>query len=126
MSKDNSKESYKRSGAKFSKITEGKSSGMYCVNAWYSTKIGMVRIKAFGTEEVRGKTCTFHKAIAEVSNKSVGSCFTYPVLINVSNMNMPIEKLGILVTANGSGRTKSGKLVKGAVVSLNGQKKGGK
>lgn len=108
----------KMSGATFSLIKEGKSKGMLSVNAWLKGRNGLVRISAFGYDTVKGKNCTFQKAVAEVTNMTSMSTSKYAVLINETTKRMSIKELNLLVTAKGGGYTSTGKRVTGAVVRL--------
>lgn len=114
------KQRFKKSGASFTTIRTGKSQGMVAVNAWIKTRNGLLKISAFGYAKTaksdRGNE--FQKAVAEVTNLGSGQTAKYPVLINITKSKMSIKELNLLVTANGGGRTRSGKNVRGAVVSL--------
>lgn len=109
---------YKKSGAKFSQIKTGKSTGMMSVNAWLVTRQGLLTIKAFGYAKAKGDKCEFQKAVAEIINTSSGQKSTFPVLINVTTRRMKIKELGWIVTAAGGGQTRNGKRVTGAVVKI--------
>lgn len=92
---------------------------MLAVNAWYSTKDGLVKITAFGYDKVKGGSCEFQKCVAEVIQLRTGQISKYPTLINATTKRMNIKELNLCVTAAGAGTTRSGKRVRGAVVQLN-------
>lgn len=112
----------KKSGATFTVCKEKVNGheGMISVNAWVSTKAGLVKLHALGYETVKGKKSgkLFQKCVVEVTNAASGQTSKYPALINVEKKVVAVNQIGWLITSNGFGVTSSGKKVRGAVVQL--------
>jgi hypothetical protein len=118
---------YKRSGAVYSKIRKGNFEGDTIVNAWRVTKMGLMQATVApylgsngrGNEIVNsnGKSGNtpkeYQKMICTIKNTSIGTTQTYHVLMNVKTQVISIQELGLCITPNGSGVTKSGKRVTG-------------
>lgn len=118
---------YKRSGAVYSRIRKGNFEGDIIVNAWRSTKNGLMEAvvapylgqNGKGNEIVNsnGKSGNtpkeYQKMLCTISNKSIGTTQTYHVLMNVKTQVISIQELGLCITPNGSGITKRGKRVTG-------------
>lgn len=111
----------KKSGAKYSKIGEGKFRDYPIINAWLKTKNGLITFKVapyHGTREVDSKTGNrFINMIVEVRDGFNVSVF--PCMFSVKTRYVIIDKLGLLITPKGQGVTGSGKTVFGAVLKLN-------
>lgn len=118
---------YKRSGAVYSKIRNGNFEGDIIVNAWRVTKMGLMQATVApymgangkGNEIVNsnGKSGNtpkeYQKMICTIKNTSIGTSQTFHVLMNIKSQVIAIQELGLCITPNGSGTTKSGKRVTG-------------
>ena len=118
---------YKRSGAVYSKIRKGNFEGDIIVNAWRSTKYGLMQAvvspylgqNGKGNEIVnsQGKNGSTHKEyqkmICVIKNTSLGTSQTYHVLMNLKSQVIVIQELSLCITPNGSGTTRKGKRVTG-------------
>jgi hypothetical protein len=118
---------YKRSGAVYSKIRNGNFEGDIIVNAWRSTKLGLMKATVTpysgqsgkGTEIVNsnGKSGNtpkeYQKMICVIQNTSLGTTQNYHVLMNIRSQVIVIQELGLCITPNGSGVTRKGKRVTG-------------
>lgn len=118
---------FKRSGAVYSRIKNGNFEGDIIVNAWRSTKYGLMQATVSpyvgssgkGNEIVNsnGKSGNtpkeYQKMICTIKNTSLGTTQTYHVLMNIKTQVIVIQDLGLCITPNGSGVTKRGKRVTG-------------
>jgi len=112
---------FKRSGATYSKIRNGNFVGETIVNAWRVTKNGLMTATCTpyngangkGSQVVESEKHEYKKMICTVKNTSMGTSQTFHVLMNVKTQVISINELSLCITPNGSGRTKSGKNVKG-------------
>jgi hypothetical protein len=118
---------YKRSGAVYSKIRKGNFEGETIVNAWRKTKFGLMQATVSPYKGANGKGMEvvhsngkngsspkeYHKMICVIKNTSMGTSNIYPVLMNVKTQVISIQELGLCITPNGSGVTRSGKRVTG-------------
>lgn len=118
---------FKRSGAVYSTIRNGAFAGHTIVNAWKVTKNGILTAKVApysGTKEQGLKTVLsngssgntpkeYQKMICTITNKTMGTSQIYPVLMNLQTKVIVIQDLGMCITPNGSGQTRSGKRVTG-------------
>lgn len=120
-------QTFKKSGAVYSRIRNGNFEGNTIVNAWRKTRLGLMKATVApyagqgnrGLEIVnsQGKSGNqekeYQKMICTITNDTVGSNQTYHVLMNVKTQVIVIKELGLCITPNGSGVTKSGKRVTG-------------
>ncbi|KLT70351.1 MULTISPECIES: hypothetical protein [unclassified Flavobacterium] len=118
---------FKRSGAVYSKIRNGNFEGNTIVNAWRKTKMGLMQAtvtpysggngKGLEIVNSQGKSGNqdkeYQKMICTIKNTSIGTNQTYHVLMNVKTQVIVIQDLGLCITPNGSGVTRSGKRVTG-------------
>lgn len=114
----NNQQMYKKSGATYSKIRNGNFEGATIVNAWRSTKQGLMTAtvtpyaKNGGDELVTSrKGNEFQKMICTILMN--GQKSVYPVLMNTKSKVIVISDLSLCITPNGSGMTRSGKRVTG-------------
>jgi hypothetical protein len=109
----------KRSGAKYTMLKDGNWKGNYIVNAWNSSKSrGMITVKvspyhATGKIVTSEKGNEYHKMIAHVFYKRTGNTVVIPCLMNIETQVIVLKEIGMVVTPNGNGRTRSGKAVTG-------------
>ena len=107
----------KRSGATYTKMRKGKHEGLDCVNAWKAGKNGMLTASAFPVDGVihvgKDKGHEFMRYVVTVTNASMGTNSTYWCLMRLDTKKINISELGLVITPNGSGFTKSGKRVTG-------------
>ncbi|BFM44936.1 hypothetical protein CFS9_35770 [Flavobacterium sp. CFS9] len=120
-------QTYKKSGAVYSRIRNGNFEGNTIVNAWRKTRLGLMKAtvapyagqgnKGLEIVNSQGKSGNqekeYQKMICTITNDTVGSNQTYHVLMNVKTQVIVIKELGLCITPNGSGVTKSGKRVTG-------------
>lgn len=118
------KPEFKKSGAKYSDINKGKNKGGIIVNAWNVSKNrGMITATATPVSdeifesEKSGKS--YQRYAVEVFYKNTGAKNTYWVLMNVKTQVIGIPELGMCISPVGSGRTKSGKSVRGYFGTFN-------
>lgn len=118
---------YKRSGATYSKIKNGNFEGEIIVNAWRSTKMGLMTATVApyagannkGLELVKSggkngdKDIEYQKMMCVIKNTTLGTSQMYPVLMNVKTKVIVLQELSLCITPNGQGTTKSGKRVSG-------------
>ncbi|KFF15084.1 hypothetical protein [Flavobacterium hydatis] len=118
---------YKRSGAVYSRIRNGNFEGDTIVNAWRSTKLGLMKatVAPYSGQGGKGREIVnssgksgnqdkeYQKMICTIQNTSLGTNQTYHVLMNLKTQVIVIQELGLCITPNGSGTTKSGKRVTG-------------
>lgn len=112
----NNQQNYKKSGAVYSKIKSGKNEGAYCVNAWRKTRNGLMKASAFPAGDKQyesGKGNAFMRYAVEISNADAGTHQTYWALMSLATQMIYIKELGLVISPNGSGYTKSGKRVYG-------------
>ncbi len=106
----------KRSGAVYSRIKNGKFDGMTIINAWRKTKMGLMTCKVapYHASEVLVKSDRneFVKMIAEIKLPT-GQIQIEPCLMNMTNKKVVLQKMGLVISPNGSGVTSSGKRVTG-------------
>lgn len=110
---------YKKSGAKFTRYRDGRFAGTDLVHiaAWRKTKSGLQTLSMNpldGTEHVgkeKGKTHIVY--IGKLINKSAGTITTVLGSYQKESGKLVLNDLGLVVSPNGHGKTKSGKVVKG-------------
>jgi len=121
MGRNNQKsKSAKRSGVVYSKIKNGNFKGGTIINAWRVTRNGLVTFKVSpykGTKQYMVDNDEMQTMMCEVVNKTTGQSTAYPVSYNLNTKKIYLKKIGICITPNGSGKTKSGKYVTGSVVT---------
>lgn len=114
---DYSYNSVKKSGATYTKIREGKNEGLYAVNAWRKTKMGLMTAKAFPANREVVHTSQegneFITYAVEISNTTMGTSQTYWSLMNTKTRKLFIKELGLVISPNGSGVTSGGQRVTG-------------
>ena len=110
-------QTFKKSGAVYSRIKDGKMEGMLAVNAWRKTKSGLMTASAFPvdqTEHIGEKSKnTFIRYAVEVQNRDLGTSQTYWCLMQKESKKIIIKELGLVISPNGNGVTSSGKRVTG-------------
>lgn len=118
---------YKRSGAVYSRIRKGNFEGDTIVNAWRATKMGLMQatVTPYSGQDGKGREIVnsqgksgnqdkeYQKMICTIKNTTVGTNQTYHVLMNLKTQVIVIQELGLCITPNGSGTTRSGKRVTG-------------
>lgn len=118
---------YKKSGAVYSRIRNGNFEGDTIVNAWRKTRLGLMKATVAPYEGQNGKgreivnsagksgnqDKEYQKMICTITNDTAGTNQTYHVLMNLKTQVIVIKELGLCITPNGSGVTKSGKRVTG-------------
>ncbi|MEN2434962.1 hypothetical protein AAH994_06080 [Weeksellaceae bacterium A-14] len=107
---------YKKSGASFSKITKGANEGLYFVSAWKKTRAGMVKATATplsnkSTESARGNQ--YIPYLVTCIHMGTLQATKYNGIMNIQTRVLVISDLGMCITPNGSGKTKSGTMAKG-------------
>lgn len=114
---DYSYNSIKKSGAHYTQIREGKNEGLYAVNAWRKTKMGLMTAKAFPANREVVYTSKegneFITYAVEISNTTLGTSQTYWALMNKKTRKLFIKELGLVISPNGSGITSGGRRVAG-------------
>jgi len=105
----------KKSGAIYTKIRKGKNEGQMAVNAWRKTRNGLMTASAMPVDGVThsGQRNDFMRYVVNVVNQGYGTTQTYWCLMNVKTQTITIKELGLVISPNGSGRTASGKNVRG-------------
>jgi len=111
----------KRSGAVYTVIKKGNFEGNTIVNAWRSTKLGIMTAVVApyagegkrGLEIVNSEKNEYQKMICTITNKTLGTSQIYPVLMNLKTKTIVISELGLVISQNGSGVTSKGKRVTG-------------
>ena len=107
----------KKSGAKYSTINKGNYIGETIVNAWNVSKNkGLITATVSpykGSEIVESERNQYMKMIAVVNYENSGVQKVIPCLMNTKTRVISLEEIGMCITPNGSGRTKSGKSVTG-------------
>ncbi|MEW7401577.1 hypothetical protein AB2S31_15115 [Elizabethkingia anophelis] len=111
------KPQYKKSGATYTRIKKGKGEGLMAVNAWRKTKYGLMTATAMpyhaGDVSTSQRGHDYIKYIVTVTTMAFGTQQVYTCLMNVKSQVITISELGLCITPNGSGRTASGKNVRG-------------
>lgn len=115
---NNSGKQYKSSGAKFTRIANGKfaGTGLQHIAAWRKTKLGLQTLSMNpldGVEHVSQSNKTHLVYIGELVNKSMGTVTTVLGTYQKESGKLVLDKLGLVVSPNGQGQTKSGKSVRG-------------
>lgn len=114
----NNQQRFKKSGAKYSKISQGKYKGSTIVNAWNKSRSrGLITAvvapykgsKKYTTD--KGKE--YQTMIAKILYSNSGVEKIIPCSMNVQTKVIVLSEIGMVITPNGSGQTKSGKNVKG-------------
>ncbi|SEF62241.1 hypothetical protein SAMN05421847_0476 [Halpernia humi] len=106
----------KKSGAVYSRIKKGKNEGGTSVNAWRKTKNGLMTANAFpvdGVEHASQDGKISMRYVVEVVNRDMGTTQTYWCLMSKDTKKIFIKELGLVISPNGSGVTRSGKRVTG-------------
>lgn len=107
---------YKKSGAIFSKITKGKYEGLMAVNAWKKTKYGMIKANAIPLSNSSSESANGNQyvpyLVTVIDMNSLQSS-KYNGIMNIQTRILTITDLGMCITPNGSGTTKSGTKVRG-------------
>jgi hypothetical protein len=109
----------KRSGAKFTMLKDGKHKGLYIVNAWNTSKSrGMITAKVapyHASDKIvtSEKGNEYVKMMASIFYKRTGQTLLMPCLMNQETQVIVLKDLGMVITPNGTGRTRSGKAVSG-------------
>lgn len=108
----------KKSGAKYSKIGKGNFVGATIVNAWNKSRKGMITCTVSpykkSDELVKSESGNeYMKMIAVVRYERTGVEKIIPVLRNLETNVIVLKEIGMVITPNGSGRTSTGKAVKG-------------
>ena len=106
----------KKSGTVYTKMKKGKNVGLFCVNAWRKTKVGLITATAMPVDGVIHTSDKGNEAMRYVVNiidQNSGTTQTYWCLMNVKTQMIFIKELGLMLSPNGSGFTSSGKRVSG-------------
>jgi hypothetical protein len=108
---------FKKSGAKYTEIRKGNFIGMTCVNAWKSSKNGLITVSVMPynksdelVESEKGNT--YIKMIARVNYPS-GIEKVLPCLMNEKTKVISLSDISMCISPNGSGQTRNGKNVTG-------------
>jgi hypothetical protein len=115
---NNNQQIFKKSGAVYSKISKGNFVGLTCVNAWKSSKMGMITCSVMpyhaSNEIVENSNGTnvYIKMIARIEFPG-GVERVFPVLMNEKTKVIAISELSLCITPNGSGTTRNGKRATG-------------
>ena len=117
---NNGGQQVKRSGATYTKLKNGKyaDSGLFTVKAWRKTKFGLQVADAYpyGDGTIHVGKLKKHEHVTytvTISNQSMGTSQVYYTLMRLDTQKINIPELGLVISPNGSGRTASGKNVKG-------------
>lgn len=115
-SRNNDNSQFKKSGSVFSKISKGKMEGLYAVNAWKKNKAGMIRANAMpisnsSSESAKGNQ--YIPYLVTITHMNTLQSTKYNAIMNIQTKVLVINDLGMCITTNGSGKTRSGTLVKG-------------
>lgn len=110
---------FKKSGATYSKIGKGKFEGFTIVNAWnVSKRRGLITctVAPYGkskeyTGEQNGNT--YLTMMAVVTFQSSGQKQLIPCSMNVKTKAISLSELGMVISPNGRGMTRTGKRVTG-------------
>ncbi|OPC37699.1 hypothetical protein [Elizabethkingia miricola] len=106
----------KKSGAVYSRIKKGKNEGHQAVNAWRKTRNGLMTASAMPVDGVLHsdkKGNEYLRYVVTVVHQGFGTTQTYWSLMNVKKQTITISELGLVISPNGSGRTGSGRNVRG-------------
>lgn len=109
----------KKSGATYSTIRNGNYKGEIIVNAWNKSRSkGLITAKVSPYKGSKKYTAdsTGHEyvtMIAVVSYQNSGIERVIPCSMNVKTRVIALPEIGMVITPNGSGRTASGKNVRG-------------
>jgi len=112
------RQQYKKSGASYTKIRAGGSEGFYHVSAWKSSKQGIITASCFPLSR-KDEMPKVHKSERNdfityvITIKQGINVSTYFSLMNLSTRKIFIKELGLIISPNGSGYTRSGKKVTG-------------
>jgi len=137
-SQSKSKEIFKSSGATYKKITEGNFKGFFFVSAWKATKNGLITATCFprslksGSPGDKNRSPTGQVSFDvefkdPITNKKEIKTYaryrvdvkqginvqTYYTFMNLETRKIVIKELNMVITPNGTGRTRSGKKVSG-------------
>nr|WP_317631704.1 hypothetical protein [uncultured Flavobacterium sp.] len=115
---------YKKSGAVYTKIKEGEKAGYYVINAWRKTKHGLITafVTPYPDYDANGKFAGITVHSSERGNEYIRvkvqlvdgiKTEKYYCLMNIKTKVVSINQLGLCITPNGRGVTKSGKRVEG-------------
>lgn len=106
----------KTSGVVYTKIRKGSKEGLYAVNAWRKTKNGLMTATAMpkdGKEHESQDGTVYYTYSVEIVHRGVGTTQLYWALFNKSTRKIFIKELGLVISPNGNGYTRSGKRVSG-------------
>lgn len=109
----------KKSGAKYSPIKQGKFKGGTIVNAWNASRNrGLVTAKVAPYKDSKEYTAessgnTYVTMIAEVTYRNSGVTKIIPCSMNKDTRVIVLEEIGMVISPNGHGTTRSGKRVTG-------------
>lgn len=113
------KPQFKKSGAKYSKITKGNYVGLTIINAWNKSKSkGMITVsvapyhksKVFKAKKNGNE---YQTMLARVNYLNTGVEKVIPCCMNTKTMVVGLTELGMCISPKGSGQTSSGKHVTG-------------
>lgn len=112
-----SAEQFKKSGASFNRINKpgAKYQGSYMVSAWKKNKSGLIRANAspIGDERTSGSGKTYQPYLVSITHMNTLQTTKYNGIMNTQTRVLVIQDLGMCITPNGSGKTKSGTVAKG-------------
>lgn len=111
-------EKFKMSGATYSPIKEGNFKGLLIVNAWNKSKgRGMITCTVSPYKGSKNYTSgsgnEYMTMIANVLFHKSGNEMLIPCSMNIQTKVIGLSKLGMCISPNGHGKTKSGKTAKG-------------
>lgn len=114
----------KKSGAKYSKITKGNYAGATIINAWNTSKSkGLITATVFPYKNSKiyknSQGQEKQTMMASVEFKNSGIQRLIPCSLNLVTKVVTLPEIGMCISPNGSGRTSSGKLVKGYFGTFN-------
>jgi len=112
----NGGQSFKKSGATYTRITKGKMEGLMVVSAWKNTRTVMVKASAMpldskSTESANGNQ--YIPYLVTIIDMNTLQKSIYNGIMNIQSRVLVIKELGYCITPNGSGSTKRGTRVKG-------------
>ena len=119
------RQNYKRSGAKYTKADfEKKYDHPIIVNAWnFSRSRGLVTATVMPYKDSKvyenGKGEEKYTMVATVFYHKTGQELLIPCSMNLETRVIVLEKIGMVISPNGSGRTKSGHRVTGYFGTFN-------
>ncbi|QQV90346.1 structural protein [Cellulophaga phage Omtje_3] len=113
---------FKKSGVVYSPI-KGRD-GLYMVNAWNASAKGLLLAKCFpyhaSTDKdgailvVRSqKGSQYIKMMCELTYRKTGITRLLPCLMNIETHVVALSEIGMVISPNGHGKTRSGKTAKG-------------